>query len=113
MLYSTEPAGGCFLLDGFLLAPLPARKQLWEACDEEQSVRGKSRSAGDDSMFGVKIGGQMVKLNGHSTTMEHAGILSEKLERLEETESSANWQEWCSGMDGLGALVMLAASLPM
>jgi hypothetical protein len=25
--------------------------------------------------------------------------------------SPANWDEWCSGMDGLGGLIMLAASL--
>ncbi|KAE8361121.1 hypothetical protein BDV27DRAFT_148096 [Aspergillus caelatus] len=27
------------------------------------------------------------------------------------TRGSANWERWCSGMDGLGGLVMLAASL--
>ena len=28
-----------------------------------------------------------------------------------EEESNANWQEWCAGMDGMGALVMLAPTL--
>ena len=27
-----------------------------------------------------------------------------------EATSAANWREWCAGMDGLGGLIMLAAS---
>jgi hypothetical protein len=34
-------------------------------------------------------------------------------EQPTESESNTHWQEWCSGMDGLGALIMLAASLPI
>jgi hypothetical protein len=30
---------------------------------------------------------------------------------VSKAESAENWEEWCSGMDGLGGLVMLAASL--
>ena len=33
-------------------------------------------------------------------------------EEVDEAESSRNWVEWCAGMDGLGALVMLTGSLP-
>jgi UDP-N-acetylmuramyl pentapeptide phosphotransferase/UDP-N-acetylglucosamine-1-phosphate transferase len=32
---------------------------------------------------------------------------------MSQTESSANWQEWCAGMDGLASLIMLAVSLSM
>lgn len=34
-------------------------------------------------------------------------------EQPTESESNTHWQEWSSGMDGLGALIMLAASLPI
>ena len=34
-------------------------------------------------------------------------------EQPTESESNIHWQEWSSGMDGLGALIMLAASLPI
>jgi hypothetical protein len=90
LLVSTEPAGTCVLVDGFLLAPLPARKGVWEA-----SEWGSSK----ESVFGIKAGGKMVRLDRESKEEES------------EQASNANWQEWCAGMDGFGALVMLAASL--
>jgi hypothetical protein len=94
LLVSTEPAGTCVLVDGFLLAPLPAHKKLWEGTD----AAGWSRGSGE-SVFGIKAGGKMVRLD------------REKEEDGNEEASSANWLEWCVGMDGIGALVMLAASL--
>jgi hypothetical protein len=50
-------------------------------------------------VFGIKAGGKMVRLDRESKEEES------------EQASNANWQEWCAGMDGFGALVMLAASL--
>jgi hypothetical protein len=113
MLFSTEPAGGCFLLDGFLLAPLPARKQLWEAREETQWIQENGRGAGDANMFGIKVSGQMAKLNERSTMTKSTVVLSIYPDEVGDAESNANWEQWCSGMDGLGALVMLAASLPI
>jgi hypothetical protein len=114
MLLSTEPAGGCYLLDDFLLAPLPAHKRLWKSSNNEtQWMLGKSRDFEAASVFGIKTSGQMVKLGGRVAVMESSEILSAHPKELDERESSANWQDWCSGMDELGALIMLAASLPM
>tara|TARA_R110002003_G_scaffold1035_6_gene22102 strand:+ start:7775 stop:8122 length:348 start_codon:yes stop_codon:yes gene_type:complete len=114
MLFSTEPAGGCSLLNGFLLAPLPAHKRLWEARSESQWILEKSRDQRGDSVFGIKMGGTMVKLNKHQApNTSYDLMMAQSEEPVEsESESSANWLEWCSGIDGLGALVMLAASLP-
>src|ERR1051326_4987277 len=101
MLFSMDPARRCIPYEGFLLAPLPLRKQLWEARDENTWMLEKSRDFGDPSVFGVMVGGQMVKLNeprvGQGSEM--AFVQWEK-----SMDSSANWQEWCSGMDALGAL---------
>jgi hypothetical protein len=110
MLFSTEPAGSCVLPDGFLLAPLPARKQLWEAPNETQWMAQKSNDVRGDAVFGVKVGGQMVKLETYGTILPVENVRGP--EEVSESESNANWQEWCAGMDGLGALLMLAASLP-
>ncbi|KAF1851288.1 uncharacterized protein K460DRAFT_273591 [Cucurbitaria berberidis CBS 394.84] len=109
MLFSLEPIRGCVMQDGFLLAPLPARKQLWEARDEYSWMLENRRDVGVPSVFGIMLDGQMVKLNEPQALLSGQGI-SVQSERSK--ESSVNWQEWCSGMDGLGALVMLAASLP-
>jgi hypothetical protein len=79
-----------------ILAPLPAPKSLWEAKDMGESLgTGK-----EQSVFGIKAGGKMLRLDGGGGTEEGS-----------EYQSMENWQEWIGGMDGLGALVMLAASL--
>jgi hypothetical protein len=96
LLFSTEPASTCVLLDGYILAPLPAPKSLWEAKDMGESLgTGK-----EQSVFGIKAGGKMLRLDGGGGTEEGS-----------EYQSMENWLEWIGGMDGLGALVMLAASL--
>jgi hypothetical protein len=96
LLFSTEPASTCVLLDGYILAPLPAPKSLWEAKDIGEALgTGKGQS-----VFGIKAGGKMLRLDGGGGTEEGS-----------EYQSIQNWQEWIGGMDGLGALVMLAASL--
>ena len=69
----------------------------------------KSQDVGVPSVFGVMVNGDMVKIYEHQA-LPSADTISMQPDRS--MESSANWQEWCSGMDELGALVMLAASLP-
>jgi hypothetical protein len=62
---------------------------------------GESHGTGKGQrVFGIKAGGKMLRLDGGSGTEEGS-----------EYQSMQNWQEWIGGMDGLGALVMLAASL--
>jgi hypothetical protein len=63
-------------------------------------------------VFGIKAGGQMAKLDDYISP-GLGGYKTTPWENLTERESNANWQEWCLGMDGLGALVMLAAALPI
>lgn len=109
MLFSLEPAGTCGVQDGFILSPLPARKQLWKARDELTWIAERSRDVGVPKVFGITINGEMAKVN------EYAAITEDALAKSSSTitdENDANWQEWCAGMDGLGSLVMLAASLP-
>ncbi|KAJ4398847.1 hypothetical protein N0V91_009898 [Didymella pomorum] len=108
MLFSLDPATSCTDPDGFLLAPLPAKKQLWEASDAEIWMVERSRDGPVSSVFGVLTGGQMVRLQEQQIIMPNeVGFPS----GLDEEESARNWQEWCAGMDGLGALVTLATSL--
>jgi hypothetical protein len=109
MLYSLDPAPSGVEPDGFLLAPLPGRKQLWEAPDDAQAwMAEKSRDGPFSSVFGVLTGGQMVRLQEQQVVL--ANDINFPLGIVDE-ESASNWQEWCAGMDGLGALVTLATSL--
>lgn len=108
MLYSLDPATACTDPDGFLLAPLPAKKQLWEAPDAQNWMAETTRNEGHPIVFGVLTSGQMVKMQEQQIVMPgEVGATS----GVGEEESARNWQEWCAGMDGLGALVTLATSL--
>lgn len=110
MLFSLEPASGCGLREDFLISPLPARKQLWEARDENLWLLEKSQDVGGPSVFGIMLNGQMAKLNGYSNLLSSDPVF---IEAQLSAESCANWREWCSGIDGLGSLIMLATSLPV
>lgn len=108
MLVDFEPASLCDSHGEIVLAPLPAQKQLWEASDEVSwNVTGQTESEALTE-FGLARNGQLVKLeegNGNCYNMltgSEGWLLSSK---------TAKWDEWCSVMDGIGGLVMLAASL--
>lgn len=116
MLVYFEPAARCDLPADLILAPLPAKKPLWEANDEVVWKAETERDPGlHQTAFGIAASGSLVRLDkGHgrgepyrrddvlSHTVLDVGIVS---------RSPADWEEWCSGMDGFGGLVMLAASL--
>jgi hypothetical protein len=100
MLFALDPPGKCVTPSGFLLAPLPARKQLWEAPDADAWMLERCRDIGGiPDVFGILQNGLR---NGQAFVVEPRPV----------EESVENWQEWCSGMDGLGTLIMLAATLP-
>lgn len=114
MLVYFEPAAMCDLnqLD-LLLAPLPARKQLWEACDEVIWKTESDRITGDaQTAFGLATNGDLVRFD---ESWLYNGIVPVPEARGRDwkipSRSTAKWEEWCSGMDGLGSLVVLAASL--
>lgn len=106
MLYSLEPAYACLVYDGYVLSPLPGRKGLWEA-EMPELWEVEKRRGGEASVYGLMVGGMMVKVD------EYKSVVGTDGQGDVWKESSTNWQEWCAGMDGLGGLVMLVASLPI
>lgn len=134
MLIYFEPSGDCDSRGtGLILAPLPARKQLWEANDEiawkvETDRESKSGPRTDttetflssqSTAFGLATNGELVSLDmrqGQNFCMNAALSLRTQQsllngEKMSSSKGRANWEDWCAGMDGLGGLVMLAASL--
>jgi hypothetical protein len=97
MLVIFEPVVLCSLHESDLvLSQLPSRRKLWEAGDEYAWQAASQRDVDVQSVYGVAaVTGDLVKV-------EDMGLA---------TRSSAQWEDWCSGMDGMGGLVMLAASL--
>lgn len=109
MLVYFEPAGLCDLQKDLILAPLPATKQLWEAGDESTWKMESERESWAQTDFGLATNGELVKLDEGQLYCSDA-LLPYELSGAP-LRSTANWEEWCSGMDGLGGLVMLTASL--
>lgn len=105
MLAYFEPAAMCDLPSDLILAPLPARKQLWESSNEFAWNLESSKDILGEPVFGLPATGDLVKL---SESRIHCG---RSWMSTDNSNDTANWEEWCSGMDSLGGLVMLAASL--
>ncbi|KAH8434260.1 uncharacterized protein LDX57_011898 [Aspergillus melleus] len=102
MLVSFEPAKMCKAVGDVILAPLPAQKQLWEAPDYKVWKRDGETESGAQMEFGLTKNGQLVRLGGDAAAT--AAI-------TRGDDITIEWNEWCSGMDGIGNLVMLAASM--
>ena len=101
----------CDLQTDLILAPLPAKKQLWEAGDEFVWKAEIEREPGVQTTFGLAANGELVRLDEGQLYRSDAMLLHKSLDARTPSRSTANWEEWCSGMDGFGGLVMLAASL--
>lgn len=108
LLVYFEPAAMCDVQKtGLLLAPLPAKKQLWEAADERAWEAESQVEAGLlQTAYGLAADGDLVRLHGGQRPRQSKG-----LDESTPARSTASWEEWCSGMDSFGGLVMLAASL--
>ncbi|KAL5343437.1 hypothetical protein BJX70DRAFT_394000 [Aspergillus crustosus] len=116
-----EPAANCDLPADLFLAPLPAKRQLWEACSVEDwkgEVEREEIASIYQSGFGVSASGELVRLEtGQGKNRD--GLSGDEGEVLVHTalgegsvmRRKVRWEEWCVGMDGMGGIVLLATSL--
>lgn len=111
MLVYFDPAMMCDLERDLVLAPLPAKKQLWEAGDEAAWKVESEKEPGIETTFALAANGDLVRIDDGRSSCRDPALIHTSLDTREPTRGTANWEEWCSGMDGLGGLVMLAASL--
>jgi len=111
MLIYFEPAAMCNMPTEFILAPLPAKKQLWEAADEFAWKAESQREPGVETAFGLAADGELVKLYEGQLSCSDAWLPYGSLDTRTPSRSNTSWEEYCSGIDGLGGLIMLAASL--
>lgn len=110
MLVYFEPAAMCDLQTEFVLAPLPAKRRLWEAGDRFMWKAEMEKDAGKQAAFGLAGNGDLVKLERHQC-FSNAELPHGSLKYRHSSFSTANWEDWCLEMDGFGGLIMLAASL--
>lgn len=100
----------CDMSSVFVIAPLPGPKGLWEADNELSWHMESKKVAKIQPPFGLTKNGQVVKLHELEPNQMHSLPESYTL-NVSKSDSAENWEEWCSGMDGLGGIIMLAASL--
>lgn len=123
-----EPAEMCILQSDLIMALLPAKKQPWEACDastwQEEVVRGP----GVQSDYGLTATGDLVRMHpgqdycgggtrllyevagGSSMASSSSSSPSSPSSSSSSSQNSPSaWEDWFSGMDGFGRLIMLAA----
>ncbi|PQE16409.1 C6 finger domain-containing protein [Rutstroemia sp. NJR-2017a BVV2] len=111
MLMYFEPAAMCDMPTDLILAPLPARKLLWEAGDEFAWRAESQREPRIQVSFGLAADGDIVKLDESRLSCSDMWLSHHSSDSRTPSRSTASWEEWCAGADGFGALVMLAASL--
>lgn len=112
MLVYFEPAKMCEdVRAGFVLAPLPAKKQLWQAGDERMWKAENDREPDAQAAFGLAANGELVQLGREQRLLWTDDVLVPKSLEAVGLGKTASWEDWCAGMDGFGGLVMLAASL--
>ncbi|KAI0382483.1 hypothetical protein F5Y04DRAFT_252746 [Hypomontagnella monticulosa] len=111
MLIYFDPVAMCDLPAEFILAPLPAKKLLWEASDEHIWKAESRKEPGVWTSFGLTADGEIVKLNEGRLSCDDAWLSYHPVDVRSQSRSTTGWEEWCSGIDGFGGLVMLAASL--
>jgi hypothetical protein len=113
MVVYFDPVAMCMIQTGLILGPLPAKKQLWEASDEFAWKAETEREHGVQTDFGLAANGELVKLEEGHLYCDDAVLLCQSLDttRIPAMSNAHPWEEWCSGMDGFGGLVILAASL--
>lgn len=111
MLVYFEPAGLCELQTDLVIAPLPAKKQLWEAGDERTWKVESEKDGGLQDAFALDAKGELVELDANQLYCSDSVLAYRQLGLENLSKSPGSWEEWCSGMDSFGGLVMLAASL--
>jgi hypothetical protein len=107
MLVYFEPASLCELQRDLVLAPLPAKKQLWEA----NSALAWKETLGVQDLFALAANGELVELENCKSFCGKELLRYKPLNAGTPSRNNVGWEEWCSGMDGFGGLIMLAASL--
>lgn len=102
----------CEIPTGLLIAPLPAKRQLWEAGDELTWKMECQKESGIQTTFGLATDGEIIRLEEDRLSSDDLWPSSRPIDSgTAPLRRSESWEDWCSGLDGFGGLVMLAASL--
>ena len=94
-----------------IIAPLPASSTKWQTDEANWMLEGQNNLEQARS-FALVADGGLVELHEKEIRYTQTNaVLSAASSELPKLGKSVKWEEWCGGMDGLGVIVMLAASL--
>jgi hypothetical protein len=111
MLVYFEPATMCGLQKDLVIAPLPAKKQIWETGNERGWEEVAKRDDGFQKTLALTADGELVQLEDGQLYCSN-GVMRYRIPHgASPTPNTTDWEQWYSGMDGFGSLIMLAASL--
>jgi hypothetical protein len=113
------PAALCDMPAEFVIAPLPAKRQLWEATNAQEWKSQSQNEPLEQVSYGLAVDGEIVKLDHRRLTCRDAWLPhapSDEDSASQDNQRSSNrsadwWKEWCSSMDSMGGLIMLAATM--
>jgi len=113
------PAAMCDMPTEFVIAPLPAKRQLWDAKDAEEWQMQWQNEQRQETSFALAVDSEIVKLDQRRLSCRDAWLPYLRLDddatlqtsKSRASRSAACWAEWCSGMDSMGGLIMLTASM--
>jgi hypothetical protein len=112
MLIYFEPATMCDMKSDLVIAPLPGKRQLWQASDKLTWKTECERDPRYQIRYALASDGELIKLDEDPVPdAVHRHLHWDT--RPITARKVVDWKEWCSGMDDLCGLVMLAASFVM
>ncbi|RMZ66111.1 C6 finger domain-containing [Pyrenophora seminiperda CCB06] len=114
-----SPADMCEMPAEFVIAPLPAKRQLWEARDAQEWKLQSQKEPPEQVSYALAVDGEIVKLDQrrlscHDGWLPYAPSDEERISQNHKSSRNRNagwWAEWCAGMDSMGGLIVLAASM--
>jgi hypothetical protein len=109
----------CDMPSEFVIAPLPARRGLWEAAHAQEWQLQSQREPHGQVSYALAADGGIVKLDECRLSCRDAWLPYVPASEKKSSPDLAStldrkgrwWAEWCSGMDSMGGLIMLAASM--
>ena len=109
----------CDMPAEFVIAPLPAKRQLWEATDAQKWELQSQKMPQEQVSYALALDGEIVTLDQRRLSCRDAWLPYTSSD--ENTTSPRHqdgidrnadcWAEYCAGMDSMGGLIMLAASM--
>jgi len=109
----------CDMPAEFVIAPLPAKRQFWEATNAQQWELQSQKEPQGQVSYALTFDGEIVTLDQRRLSCRDAWLPYASSDEVTTSRnyqggidrSAGCWAEYCAGMDSMGGLIILAASM--